>query len=235
MRQTFILACFAVLFLTGCNEITGDGKIIETERQVSDFKELISTGSIDIVLQPGAPLSVKIISDENIVPYIETEVTSGTLDIHYKKGINIGKTSTQVIVSFPSLNKITTSGSGDITCKGMISNTQMLEVKSSGSGDTQLGVDAPALKVSGSGSGNFSLNGQVKDLKIELAGSGDADAKNLKSEDAEVRTTGSGDIKVFASNSLKAMSFGSGDILYWGNPTLPDTKVSGSGSVRAGQ
>lgn len=234
MKKLFTL--FAVAFLVqSCGMEQGNGNIIEEERTVGTFNELVASGSIDVALVSGKDVSVKVISDENIAPLVVTEVKDGILNIHFKKGERIGKNSTQVVVSFPTLNTITSSGSGNITCNGAIENNQTLEVKSSGSGNVQLEVNTPALKVNGSGSGDFHLAGLVRDADLNINGSGDIDAENLLAESAEVKTTGSGNIKVHASNSLKAVITGSGNILYWGNPSLNEVKVSGSGTIKAGQ
>lgn len=229
---TLILAAF---LFQSCGMVQGNGNIIEEERSVTDFEKITLSASIDLLLQPGSTTGVKVISDENIAPLVVTEVKDGILNVQFRKGERIGKNSTQVVVSFPTISEISTSGSGNVNCKGIINGNQTISVTTSGSGDMQLAIDAPALRVTGTGSGDFTLTGFVKDVEMNLTGSGDIDAMDLKSETAKVKTTGSGNVKVFASNTLRATSLGSGNILYWGNPSLPDTKITGSGSIKAGQ
>lgn len=234
MRNSIFTLVVSFLFFS-CNVITGNGVIKEESRQVPDFNELQTSGSVDVEIQPGTEIGVKVISDENIIPYVVTEVKSGVLEIHFKKGVSISNDHTRVIVSAPSLNKMTTSGSGDISSNGTITNNQIIYLKSSGSGDFKLALDAPAVNITGSGSADFELSGFTKDVSATLSGSGELKCRDLKAENVNVRITGSADAKVFASATLRVAITGSGNVQYWGNPSLPEIKSSGSGTVKSGE
>lgn len=234
MRSVLIL--FIAMGLYSCGEsVKGNGNVIQVTREVPNFQDLATLGSIDVEILPGDTYSLQIVDDENIIPYVITEVRNGELQIHYKKNTNIRNSHTRVIVTVPFLNNIKTSGSGDIVSRGTINNNQQIVVSSSGSGDCDLSLNAPAIKVQGSGSGDFKLNGQTKDLKCTLTGSNEFNSRDLKAENVEIKSTGSADAKVFASVSLKVVTTGSGNVLYWGNPSLPEVKVTGSGKVKAGE
>ncbi len=234
MRNSLFVLLVSILFIS-CNVVTGNGVIKEESRQVPDFNEVETSGSIDVEIQPGTELGVKVISDENIIPYIVTEVKSGVLEIHFKKGTSISNDHSRVVVSAPSLNKMTTSGSGDITSNGTITNNQIIYLKSSGSGDFKLALDAPAVNITGSGSTNFEISGFTKDVTATLSGSGELKCRDLKAENVKLKITGSADAKVFASSTLRVTITGSGDVQYWGNPSLPEIKSTGSGTVKAGE
>lgn len=224
-----------LLFITGCNVITGNGNIKEENRSVPDFKSVYSSGSIDVEVTQGNGLNVTVINDENLLPYMITEVKDGELQIHYKKNTNISNSHAKVVVTAPDFKNIRTSGSGDISANGMITSSETINISSSGSGDVSLNVDAPALIVKGSGSGDYRLSGRTRDLSCKISGSGDVDSRNLLAENVSVRSAGSGDFKVFASVSLKVSISGSGNVLYWGNPSVSDVKINGSGKLRAGE
>lgn len=224
------------LLSAGCGSvIVGNGKIAEVTREVSNFQNLSSLGSIDIEIQPADTYSVKITGDDNLIPYVLTDVTNNELRISYKDKINITNSHVRVTVSAPFINVLKTAGSGDIRSSGTISNNKLMEISSAGSGDVSLTLDAPAIKVTGAGSGDFTFSGQTRDVDCTLSGSGDFDSRALRSENAKIRISGSSDVKVFASISLSATISGSGNILYWGNPSLSEVKVSGSGKVKAGE
>lgn len=233
MRYLFTLT--GLFLLIGCgNAIKGNGNVVEVSREVPNFQDLETKGSIDVELQPGESYSLKIVTDENIVPYVQTNVKGSLLNIEYDKKVNIRDSKTKVIVTVPFVNSITTSGSGDISSAGTITNGKQISLKSNGSGDFNIAVNAPALKVSGSGSGDFKLSGDTKDIEYSLTGSGDVEGKDLRAENVEIRISGTGNADVFASNSLRARIAGSGNIRYWGNPSLDEVSVSGSGKLRAG-
>lgn len=234
MRNWLFALLISFLSLS-CNVITGNGVIKEESRQVPDFTEVENSGSIDVEIQPGTEIGVKIVSDENIIPYVVTEVKSGVLQIHFKRDVSITGDHTRVIVYAPSINKMTTSGSGNFTSSGTITNNQMIYLKSSGSGDFKLAIDAPAVNITGSGSADFELSGFTKDVNATLSGSGELKCRDLKAENVKVKITGSADAKVFASATLRVTISGSGDVQYWGNPSLPEIKSTGSGTIKAGE
>ncbi len=234
MRTAFFL--FIAICLYSCGDsVRGNGNVVQVTREVPNFQSLATLGSIDVEIQPGDNYSLQIVDDENIIPYVITEVKNGELQIQYKKGVSISSSHTKVIVTVPFLNSIRTSGSADITSKGLITNNQMVDLSSSGSGDMSLQLNAPAIKITGSGSGDFVVSGQTKDVKCTLTGSNNLDSKDLKAENVDVKITGSADAKVYASVSLRAVLTGSGSLLYWGNPSLPEVRVTGSGEVKAGE
>ncbi len=234
MRLIFFL--LAAFVLASCNPtVTGNGNIVQVTREVPNFQNLENLGSFDVEIQPGNNYALKIVGDDNLIPYVMTEVKDGSLQIYYKKNTNIANDHVHVVVTCPFLNSIETAGSGDIRSTGIIANNKMIEISSLGSGDMDMTFDAPALKFKGAGSGNFKASGQTRDVDCVLAGSGSFDGKDLKSENAKINITGSGSVKIFASVTLSANITGSGEILYWGNPSLKEVKVAGSGKVKAGE
>jgi hypothetical protein len=231
--KNFIILLIASFSFASCNVISGNGNVREENRDIRDFNTVKTSGSIDVEIKSGDSYVLSVENDENLLPYIVTEVNNGVLNIHYKSGTNISNDHAKVFVTAPSLNKIITSGSGDITVNGIIKNANQIEFSLSGSGEIDAQVDAPSVKVTGSGSGNIKLSGRTKDFDCKVRGSGDVNCSGLQSENTTITISGSGDAHVFASVSLKARTSGSGDIYYSGNPASPEIHTSGSGTVQA--
>ncbi len=221
----------SVIFVS-CNVISGNGNVHSEKRDISNFHGVRTSGSIDVEIKGGDGYSLSVEDDENLLPYIVTEVNDGILNIHYKNGYNISNDHAKIYVSSPSLDKIITSGSGDIIGNGTIKSSSQIEFNLSGSGDVEAQADAPSIKVTGSGSGNIKLAGRTKDFDCRVSGSGDVNCAALQSENANITISGSGDAHVFASVHLTASTSGSGDIFYLGNPPNPETHTSGSGTVQ---
>ena len=160
--------------------------------------------------------------DDNILQYVVTEVHDGTLTVDYKDGYSINDDHAKVYITAPSLDKLSVSGSGDITAQGMLKNSRQIEMNVSGSGNIKAQVDAPVIDTSVSGSGNISLTGHTKDFTSSIAGSGDVNCGGLESENVTVKIAGSGNAHVFASVHLSATIVGSGDVYYRGNPPSPE-------------
>lgn len=231
--KNFITSLIAVVSFASCNVITGNGNVRDENRNIPNIHTVKTSGSIDVEIKSGDTYALMVQDDENVLPYIVTDVNDGVLNIHYKNGTDINNDHAKVFVTAPSLDKIVTTGSGDINGDGIIKSSNHLEFNLTGSGDINADVDAPSIKVSGSGSGNIKLAGRTKDFDCKFSGSGDVNCGNLQSENTTITISGSGNAHVFASVRLKARTSGSGDIYYLGNPASPEIHSSGSGTVQA--
>lgn len=228
--KNYIIILIASLGFASCQGVSGNGNVRDEKRNVSNFHAIETSGSIDVEINSGDSYSLSVSDDGNLLPYVVTEVNDGVLDIHYKNGISINNDHIKVSITAPSLDKIITSGSGNITGDGIIKNTNQIEFNLSGSGDIDANVDAPNIKVTGSGSGNIKLTGKTKDFDCRMSGSGEINCSRLEAENTTVSMSGSGDAHVFASVHLLANTSGIGDIYYLGNPTT-EIHTSGTGSV----
>jgi len=236
MKKLSILIA-ATLSITSCDVITGTGVTgngnIQTEkRNTGNFNGVKSSGSIDIEINNGDACAVSVEDDDNILQYIVTEVHDGTLNVYYKDGYSINNDHAKVYVTAPGLDKLSISGSGDITTQSTLKNSRKIEMNVSGSGNIKARVDAPAIDVSVNGSGNVGLTGHTRDLNCSVAGSGDVNCGALESENTTVKIAGSGSAHVFASVHLSATVVGSGNVYYRGNPSSPEIHTTGSGSVQ---
>ena len=231
--KNYLLIVLAALCFTSCDSISGKGNLIKDQREVTDFKSLKSSGSIDVEIIMGDRFEVVVEDYENLVEYIVTEVRNGTLNVHFENNISIMNSEATVYVTVPTLNKITGSGSADISVSGILKHSENIELAVSGSGSIEATVDAPSVKATISGSGEMDLAGNTKEFECRISGSGDLEAEKLLSEKCKVTVSGSGTAKVFASVSLDANIRGSGDVVYGGNPSSPQVNISGSGTVRA--
>ena len=230
--KNYAIILSAAVFCASCQGVTGNGNVREEKRNIPEIYEVNTSGSIDVEIKNGNTYSLTVRNDENLLPYVITEVNNGVLNIHYKDGYFINHDHAKVIVTAPSLEKLTSSGSADINSDDAIKNSKGIEIKTSGSGDINVEVDAPSITVSGSGSGDVTLSGMTKDFDCKISGSGDVKCSNLKSENAVIHVSGSSDVHVFASVSLKVNVTGSGDVFYSGNPTSPEIHITGSGTVQ---
>ena len=104
-----------------------------------------------------------------------------------------------------------------------------------GSGDISAeGLEVRRLELGLSGSGDVRLAGRADTLMVGLAGSGDVDTRGLRAQQVEIGLAGSGDVDVCALGSLALNVAGSGDVTYYGEPSLPELNLTGSGEADAG-
>ena len=230
MNRSIIVALI-VMCLSSCNVKTGSGNIISETRRVGKFEGIRSSGSIDMEVKNGPNFLVEIEGDDNILPFVISEVKGDIINVHYKSGTSYRNVHVKAFITSPAINKMIVSGSGNIISKNMLKDDDQIELKISGSGNITASVDAPRMEADISGSGQINLKGRTKKFEGSVTGSGDLKCRELLAEHSNVKITGSGTAHVFASSRLKATTTGSGNIFYSGNPTFQEIKKTGSGSI----
>ena len=214
-----IFTTFLVVFLfASCNitgeRINGNGNIKTETRQLSNVSKVNVMGSLEVVLEEGTP-SLKIEGDENLLPYIETNVNGNELTIKTRDHINIQtNNSLKIYLSLQQFSALKIMGSGKIETANKFNNTEKFTAELMGSGKISLNVHAPSIVADVMGSGDIIIEGETRDIEANIKGSGTFTGENLKSENALVSIAGSGDVTVFADIKLKINIAGSGNVRY---------------------
>ena len=215
----------------GSKKIKGNGNVVTVTRTTSDYKGVSVGGSFDVILLKGKEGKITIEGEENIIPYIETEVSGNILKIKYKKNTNIRTTRRlTVTVPYQDIESVALGGSGKITSDSFI-KADNFNVALGGSGDISVKVNADTVKANIGGSGNIKIEGKSNNLKCSIAGSGSIKAYGLETEELKANVAGSGSIKATVSSKISAKLVGSGSIYYKGNPKHIDSKSVGSGDI----
>lgn len=212
-------------------KIKGNGKVVTVTRTTSNYDGIGIGGSFDVILVKGKEGNITIEGEENIIPYIETEVNGNNLEIKFKKNTNIRTTrKLTVTVTYNDIDKISLGGSGNLSNEGVIKASD-LKVSLGGSGNITLAIDSDEVKSSIGGSGNIKLNGTTNELTCSIAGSGSIKAYELTTDILNATIAGSGSISTTVKTKIKAKVVGSGSIYYKGKPQYIDSKTVGSGDV----
>jgi Putative auto-transporter adhesin, head GIN domain len=229
--KTALLAIFFIAALSSCKMISGDGNVKKETRNPGTFTKIHSSGSADVVITSGSNCSVTVEDDDNLLPYLETNVENGTLQIHYRDGVSVTSDHAKIYITAPTFSDVTTSGTSNITVSGLLQNPDKISFNTSGVGNIDGEVEAPAVSATITGTGTIKLHGHTKDFDCELSGVGHADCGNLQSENTTVSVSGVGVAHVFASVHLDATVSGTGSVHYRGSPQNPEIHTSGVGSV----
>ena len=103
LKSTIFFFVFSLSMGTACSQkVKGNGKTIEKTRNVGSFDGVAVSGSFDVFLVAGSEGKLEVSVEENLEPYLVTEVKNGTLKIKWKNGVNIrtnNKTSITVHLS----------------------------------------------------------------------------------------------------------------------------------------
>jgi hypothetical protein len=165
MKQvlTTIFACISFAALAQWNtKVEGNGTIKKETRSVNGgFTEIFLSGSSNVELTYGKSSEVQVEGEENILPYIITEVQGNKLVIRTKENVSL-QTHKKIIIhaSITKLTGASISGSGNINGTGKFENSNETNIKISGSGTIKLNfARINSLKASVTGSGDIILNG----------------------------------------------------------------------------
>jgi len=246
------LGCWVgTVYIGGFGTVRGSDKVVEEEREVSDFTgvELATLGNL--IIELGDEEELRIEAEDNLLQYIEAEVHGGTLKIGHRQKVTLVPTeSIYFYLTVKELDTISVSGAGNVKVPDLevaefslnISGagdvdmedlrTDVLEVNISGGGNVDMeDLNADVLKVKISGAGNLYIEGgEVEEQEITISGAGNYKARGLESAEADVRVPGLGSATIRVRDQLKVNISGAGSVKYVGSPIVEE-EVSGVGSI----
>jgi Putative auto-transporter adhesin, head GIN domain len=203
-----LLAGYVVL-VAACHlpGVRGNGHVKTEERPVSAFANIDAGGAFEIEWQNGSP-TLRVTTDENLLPYIENNVSDDTL--HLRTRDHVWPThGIKVVISSPTRTGAKIRGTVKLTAKQLSGQTFALESK---------------------GASEVSLDGTVDRLLVDMTGASQLAADGLQTKTAEISTTGAGDADVAVTDMLNVVITGAGKVSYTGNPTIKK-QITGAGSV----
>ena len=123
-----VVACMALIAsgFTSKTDITGNGRLKVVEMSQPSFNKVIINGVFNVVFKPGNE-GVVIEADENLIDLITVECVNKTLNVGFKKGFNLKKsTKINLMVSYKQLNSMEMNGVGNIKCDKAIKSTDFI-------------------------------------------------------------------------------------------------------------
>lgn len=225
------LVILSSIGLTACNKhrIEGNHQTTTETRNLNNFNQVRASGSFDVDIHKDSVYRVEINAEENIIPYITTELSGEVLHIGIKNHFNLKPNyPIHVDVYLPALTGAHLSGSGSVTTETF--DVPSMDASVSGSGDFVLKTNTHQLYVDISGSGSFDLEGSADQAELNISGSGDIHGLNMVTDTCDATISGSGNMYVNVIDRLNVHISGSGNIYYMGNPAM-NLSISGSGKV----
>jgi hypothetical protein len=231
IMNSCLLLLPAVILFTSCEGggVRGSGDLVTETRSVENFDRLEISVPGTVRIHVGPTFQVKVQIEENILPFFESEVHNGRLELGFSRSV-YDVDDLVLDVTVPSLEAISVSGSAQVNCTDLLQGHD-LALDVSGSGLLRLAeVDLAELVIKLSGSGTIHIDGEATEMDISVSGSGHCDVLDCPAEDAEVSVSGSGSVRCHVTGHLEVSISGSGEVEYEGNPVL-ETHISGSGHV----
>ena len=224
--------------------VKGSKNYITKKENLENFNDISISGSANIIYQQDSCSHIEVYGSDNIVELLEITVNGETLNIKFKKNVNIiDRGKLEIKVFSPDLNRLTLNGSGGIlfangihtkgdlkvtingsgNLDGSTFDTNHLAIAIHGSGNVRLKkIDSSTCSASISGSGNITLDGMASAAKYNISGSGNIKAADLEATDVYAGISGSGNISCFVNGKLGGHVSGSGSVAYKGNPQTID-------------
>jgi hypothetical protein len=208
-KITFVILVACLTLAVGCRwvGIRGNGQIKTEERTISAFTEIDAGGAFAIQWESGPP-SLRITTDENLLPYVESGVSENTLRLRTREQIWPTHGIT-VVISSPTRIGARIRGAVKLTVNQLT---------------------GPKFVLEASGASRVSLDGNVDELLADMTGASDLEAGGLQTKTAEISTTGAGNAEIAVAETLKVAITGAGKVTYSGNPTI-EKRITGAGSV----
>lgn len=219
--------------ITGRQSLAGSGTIISESRSIGSFDRLVMAGFGKVILVPGSQEELTITCDDNIMPYIISQVNGDRLELgftHEVRDYNLLPTETILFrVTYVALESLEVSGAGDIQADQLQAEQLALEV--SGAGNIILdNLALERLMVDIGGAGNIKLTGHTGSQEISMSGAGSYQAPDLQSARAKVTLSGVGSATLWAIERLDVAITGLGSVSYYGSPAV-EHLLSGLGSL----
>ena len=233
-NMKYLYFLLITLSVVSCkNGMRGSGNMIRETRQVSEISSASVSGPIKVDVKIGLIPSLIIEADDNIMPFVVTNVSDNNLNIKLK-GINILINATiNIHLIIPAITKLTTSASAEIRTSEIITNTEKVTFVASSGSLINVNVDAPVIFADASSGADIILAGRTKNLTAQSSSGSKVNLIALQAENVSASASSGAEITVFASVGINANASSGGNVKYKGGAASVVKNVSSGGSVSA--
>jgi hypothetical protein len=229
-----LLGLLVLIFTFGCDVVNfenGNGDITSDKRGTDSFTTIQLIGNYEIGLKKGPKEQIVIVTDSNLLEYIDTETEGDVLIIENSKKIK-SDAGVKIYITYQQLEGIKSVGASIIRSEAPI-RSERLELEVPGATLIDLEIDVRDLDIVLAGAGSIRLKGKVESQSVALRGVGNLEAFDLESQSCQVEVSGMGGAEVYVKENLHARVNGVGSIKYQGDPLTVDDKVSGIGTIES--
>ena len=235
MKHKILTVFSSVLLLsiiTSCvwgPTIRGDGNVKNQQREAGSFDKIRVTRGMNVYLSQGDAEKIIVEADENLLDYIETDVSNNTLNITTSANIRSSK-SKKVFVTVTDLSNVHTTAGSNLFSEGEISCNN-LDISSSAGSNIKLKIKAEDIKVAASAGSNITLEGKANDAEIKASAGSNIKAEDLEINDCDARTSSGANIWIKVNNGFNGKASSGGNLFYYGNPQKTNIEKSSGGNI----
>ncbi len=254
MKKIFTAMMTVAAMVTATAAMAGN-VVTETYPIKSNYTAISVTNMIEVVLLDAPKNSIRVETDERLMPYLQIVVKNGVLVLNFddqreverlrKRNLNLA--DTRVYVSARGVDTFTALGMSEfeadmpiaastitISASGMSSidfervecKTFSLSISGKTEVDAQLQADKCDLSVSGMS--EVDLEGRTDRLSLRLSGMSEVSLDELHARTAEVYVSGMSEAEVNASESITGGVSGMSDLTTFGSANVNVSTSGGS-------
>lgn len=255
MKKLFATMMIVVASLSATMAMAGN-VVTETYLIKSNYTAISATNMIEVVLLDTPKNSIRVETDERLMPYLQIVVKNGVLHLSFddqreverlrKRNLNLA--DTRVYISARGVDTFIASGMSEFEAE-MTLNANTITINASGmssfdfervecktfklsiSGKTEVDAQLQADKcdISVSGMSEADLEGRTDRLLLKLSGMSEVSFGELYARTAEVNVSGMSEAEVNASESITGGVSGMSDLTTYGSANV-NVSTSGGGS-----
>ena len=254
MKKIFTAMMTVAVMVTATAAMAGN-VVTETYPIKSNYTAISVTNMIEVVLLDAPKNSIRVETDERLMPYLQIVVKNGVLVLNFddqreverlrKRNLNLA--DTRVYVSARGVDTFTASGMSEfeadmpiaastitISASGMSSiDFERLECKTfslsiSGKTEVDAQLQADKCNLSVSGMSEVDLEGRTDRLSLRLSGMSEVSLDELHARTAEVYVSGMSEAEVNASESITGGVSGMSDLTTFGSANVNVSTSGGS-------
>jgi hypothetical protein len=212
------------------NSITGSGKVITEQRNVTNFDKVTVCCGLECEIIQAPTYKVTVEADDNLIKDIKTTVVNGTLKISTDYGNYINVTSKKIIVEMPNVKSLeTTSGSSLKTLKSIHENS--LSLKTSSGSEMNVEAESDTIRLESSSGSEQKIRGKALVLFTSSSSGSTIEADDLLANEVSSQSTSGSSTDVNPLISLKAKASSGSSIEYKNKPKTVTKEESSGGSV----
>jgi len=237
MKKKYLYVLLAVIVcsvavISSCGLVDcvkGSGNPDTQKRKVADFTKIDIAGSYRINLKQDSTLSLTVTGDDNLLKYVETNVSDDKLFIKSDKEMCPNNQMT-ITIGVHNLKEIVSQGALELYTNGTL-NVQDLKLDLSGATRAIMDIDAANLTMFMNGDGEVMLKGQATTNTVDFKGSEKLNAFGFVVSDYEIESSGNTDCEINVLHSLDLHTNGVSVVKYKGAPVRLVNSKSGSSTL----
>lgn len=233
-KYAMLVLFLLVALLVGCAPlggiITGSGKVVAQEEEISGFDKVEVSHAFMVDISQSETFSVIVRVDDNLLQYLEVVKQGSTLKIGLTTDRIVRDATLEAEVTLPELAALDLSGACQATITGFQS-ANPFDADVSGASDLRGNIEAGDARFDVSGASQVTLRGSAGDVTVDASGASSVDLADFPLANANVKAGGASEVTVNASGMLDVDASGASNVYYAGSPTLGTIDTTGASNV----